>query len=94
MSILPARREPHPTSTSRCVPKARGQEQRHLPGSDQIPLLGSAHVGPMSGKVFPVDGAFLLVRRNRSTVQADLETEIRLGISDQEGMSAFEPGHL
>jgi hypothetical protein len=33
----------------------------------------------MSGKVFPDDGAFLLVRRNRSTVQADLETEIRLG---------------
>jgi hypothetical protein len=46
----------------------------------------------MSRETFPYDGAVaaFLGRRN----QADLETEKRLGTSDQEEVPAFEPGHL
>jgi hypothetical protein len=75
-----------------CVPKARGEEQRHLPGSDQIPLLGFTRVGSMSGEIFPEDGAVVAFPRRRN--QADLETWERFGTSDQEGVPAFVPGRL
>jgi len=63
-----------------------------LPGSDQIPLLRFAYVGSISGEVFPDDGAVVIFLGRQN--QADLETEKRLGTSDQEGMPAFERGHF
>lgn len=79
------------------ISQTSGQQERHLPGRDQIPLIGCANVGPMRGK--PVwlllNGlSSVLALRNPSTVYSGLDAEKRFHAPNQEGVAALQSGHI
>src|SRR5215211_5383797 len=90
------------------VPEPGGQEQRNLPSSDQVPLLGLTHIGSITEGAIrhscnrpPVTTVGsrrvpcrTLACRSPSADQADFQMEKRLYAPNQQRAAGLERRHL